>query len=131
MESINILNSDSKINKIEYKRIQKNNSKKNFEIVVKDSFKITNFDESELKIDITREVGFTPSGIFLISINGEVIIKYEKSIEGLVIDETYITNNIRDIVVEADLMSYISAIISNISTFSGQLPIITPPVLII
>lgn len=131
MESINILNSESKINKIDFKRIQKSNSKKTYEIVIKDAFIISSLSDTEIRIEITREVGFTPNGIFSIIVDGEAILKYEKKVGGVVIDNAYVSNNIREIIVETELMSYISAIISSISTLSGQLPLITPPVVII
>lgn len=114
---------------ITFDSVDLNNEESNFTIHCKDSLKTKlNCDNLSLFVCLTRKVFLEPKALFELSVSYEAVKEINENLKGEIniIDfDKEILENGEDILMA--LASKISLLIAQITSSSGQNPIITPP----
>ncbi|MGL4483362.1 MAG: hypothetical protein ACRCUS_00275 [Anaerovoracaceae bacterium] len=110
-----------RINKIEYKVID--DSCEDFEMLVKDDYRIEQIDDEGVEIIISRRIRFKPECIFDLLV--EVGFRRNFS-EGNTIKEKDINKDTIDEICDSGY-ARISSVISAITAATGAAPVVTPP----
>ena len=119
-----------RLNKVNYERVEHSNAE--FDIIIDDSFQISEIHEDMFSVLLSRHVSFEPESLFDITVEFEVARWRDKNATESF--EDYDLNDIinNDNIDELTGYNYnrASAIISAVTTSFGLTPLITPPVFV-
>lgn len=121
-----IINNRFRLNSVEMKAIDSGNDGDSFNIIVNDNYTILSIDDSSIHLQFERTVGFEPIGLYNLAVKYDVIFDLEEAEDGIEYSSEYIKENISDIFISSPVSTYMSKLISDISSNVGALPIITP-----
>ncbi len=119
---------------VEYRLLELSPTSKGSKMIVSDNLDATFLDSRHIKLVLTRKMHFEPAGLFEITVAFGTIITLKEDSYYLVDWKTYdvaeeIVNNSKNLV--NPLASRISLLIGEITSSFGQLPVITPPCVVV
>lgn len=96
------------------------------EVKINDSYKITKITPDQFELSVIRAIMFEPVNLY--SLRVELGIRYSlvDDINGIEFSEKYIIENHVNLVNSSDAFSWVSFLVSQISSNIGLTPIITP-----
>lgn len=121
-----IKGSQFRLNTIEYKVTDDGESNDTFKIRVVDNYELVTNSDKEIHLKLSRTVDFEPQNLFIVKVIFDVKFLFEQDENGEEYTSKFIHENLIDMLVDEPVMPFMVSLISNITSNSGNLPIITP-----